>query len=280
MAARTPSPTPTVALAIAGTDSGGGAGLTADVRAFTACGVHGAVAVAAVTVQSSVGVSGFHAIPPDVVADQIRTVAGDMGVDAAKTGMLASTAIIAAVVEAGDEVGLGTRVPFVVDPVAASMHGDALLAPDALDAVRTELIPRATLVTPNLDEVRLLVGVDVVDDETAREAARALLDLGAGAALVKGGHLAGSADVVDLLVLADGTEHRFTSPRQGTPHTHGGGDSLASSITAGLARGMTLVDAVALGKAYITRAVEAAYPLGAGHGPVSSLWSVAAWEAM
>jgi hydroxymethylpyrimidine/phosphomethylpyrimidine kinase len=270
---------PPVALAIAGTDSGGGAGITADVRAFTACGVHGAVAVAAVTVQNSVGVSGFHPIPPDVVADQIRTVAGDMGVDAAKTGMLASTEIIEAVVAAADEVGIGTRVPFVVDPVAASMHGHPLLAEDALDAVRTELIPRATLVTPNLDEVRLLVGVEVTDDDTAREAARALLDLGAGAALVKGGHLVGSAEVVDLLITADGTEHRYTAPRRDTPHSHGGGDSLASATTAGLARGLSLPDAVALGKAYVTRAVAHAYPLGAGHGPVSALWSVADWES-
>jgi hydroxymethylpyrimidine/phosphomethylpyrimidine kinase len=270
--------TPPVALAIAGTDSGGGAGITADVRAFTACGVHGAVAIAAVTVQNSVGVSGFHAVPPEVVADQIRTVAGDMGVDAAKTGMLASSDIIEAVVAAADEVGLGTRVPFVVDPVAASMHGHALLAPDALDAVRHALIPRATLVTPNLDEVRLLVGVEVTDDASAREAARALLDLGAGAALVKGGHLEGSAEVVDLLVTADGTERAYSSPRRDTPHSHGGGDSLASATTAGLARGMALPDAVALGKAYVTRAVEHAYPLGAGHGPVSALWSVADWE--
>jgi hydroxymethylpyrimidine/phosphomethylpyrimidine kinase len=270
--------TPPVALAIAGTDSGGGAGITADVRAFTACGVHGAVAIAAVTVQNSVGVSGFHAVPPEVVADQIRTVAGDMGVDAAKTGMLASSDIIEAVVAAADEVGLGTRVPFVVDPVAASMHGHALLAPDALDAVRHALIPRATLVTPNLDEVRLLVGVEVTDDASAREAARALLDLGAGAALVKGGHLEGSAEVVDLLVTADGTERAYSSPRVDTKHSHGGGDSLASATTAGLARGMALPDAVALGKAYVTRAVEHAYPLGAGHGPVSALWSVADWE--
>jgi hydroxymethylpyrimidine/phosphomethylpyrimidine kinase len=270
--------TPPVALAIAGTDSGGGAGITADVRAFTACGVHGAVAIAAVTVQNSVGVSGFHAVPPEVVADQIRTVAGDMGVDAAKTGMLASSDIIEAVVAAADEVGLGTRVPFVVDPVAASMHGSPLLAEDALDAVRHALIPRATLVTPNLDEVRLLVGVEVTDDETARDAARALLDLGAGAALVKGGHLEGSAEVVDLLVTADGTERAYSSPRRETKHSHGGGDSLASATTAGLARGLALPDAVALGKAYITRAVEHAYPLGAGHGPVSALWSVADWE--
>jgi hydroxymethylpyrimidine/phosphomethylpyrimidine kinase len=270
--------TPPVALAIAGTDSGGGAGITADVRAFTACGVHGAVAIAAVTVQNSVGVSGFHAVPPEVVADQIRTVAGDMGIDAAKTGMLASSDIIEAVVAAADEVGLGTRVPFVVDPVAASMHGHALLAEDALDAVRHALIPRATLVTPNLDEVRLLVGVEVTDVDTAREAARALLDLGAGAALVKGGHLEGSAEVVDLLVTADGAERAYSSPRVDTKHSHGGGDSLASATTAGLARGLALADAVALGKAYVTRAVEHAYPLGAGHGPVSALWSVADWE--
>lgn len=277
-------PAPPTALAIAGTDSGGGAGLTADVKAFTACGVHGCVAVAAVTVQNSVGVSGFHPIPDDVVADQIRTVAGDMGVDAAKTGMLASAGIIGAVVAACDEVGIGSRgdVPLVVDPVAASMHGDPLLAADALDAVRHELIPRATLVTPNLDEVKLLVDVKVVDADSAREAAHALHGLGAGAVLVKGGHLAAMSgqaqpDVVDLLF--DGTTfHEFTSSRRDTPHTHGGGDSLASAITAGLARGMTLLDAVALGKAYITRAVEHAYPLGAGHGPVSSLWSVRDWR--
>jgi hydroxymethylpyrimidine/phosphomethylpyrimidine kinase len=272
---------PPVALSIAGTDSGGGAGMTADVRAFAACGVHGAVAVTAVTVQNSLGVSGFHPIPPDVVADQIRTVAGDMGVDAAKTGMLATAEIIAAITAVCDEVGIGSGgIPFVVDPVAASMHGSSLLADDALDAVRTQLLPRATLVTPNLDEIALLVDVKVVDDASAREAARALHALGAQAVLVKGGHLEAvsgrpQADCVDLLSLASGEEHEFRSPRLDRPHTHGGGDSLASSITAGLARGMSLVDAVALGKRYITRAVEDSYPLGAGHGPVSSLWAAA-----
>lgn len=274
---------PPVALSIAGTDSGGGAGMTADVRAFATCGVHGAVAVTAVTVQDSRGVSGFHAVPPDVVTDQIRTVAGDMGVDAAKTGMLASKEIITAVAAACDEVGIGTRVPFVVDPVAASMHGSPLLADDALDALRTELLPRATLVTPNLDEVALLVGVKVVDDASAREAARALRGLGAGAVLVKGGHLEATsrraqAECVDLLLDADGDVHEFRSPRLDRPHTHGGGDSLASAITAGLARGLALRDAVALGKEFISRAVEHSYPLGAGHGPVSTLWSVADWR--
>jgi hydroxymethylpyrimidine/phosphomethylpyrimidine kinase len=278
------SASPAVALTIAGTDSGGGAGITADLRAFTACRVHGAVAVAAVTVQSSVGVSGFHEIPPAVVADQIRVVAGDMGVDAAKTGMLASAEIIGTVVATCDEARIGRagRSPLVVDPVAASMHGDSLLAAEALDAVRHELIPRATLVTPNLDEVRLLVDVKVVDAASAREAAAAFRELGAGAVLIKGGHLADMSgraqpDCVDLLVDAEG-ELELTSPRIDTPHTHGGGDSMAAAITAGLARGLGLRDAVALGKAYITRAVEHAYPLGAGHGPVSALWSVADWE--
>ncbi|MEJ2867321.1 bifunctional hydroxymethylpyrimidine kinase/phosphomethylpyrimidine kinase [Actinomycetospora sp. OC33-EN08] len=274
------STSPPVALSIAGTDSGGGAGMTADVRAFAACGVHGSVAVTAVTVQDSLGVSGFHPVPPDVVAAQIRTVAGDMGVDAAKTGMLASTEIIEAVVGACDEVGIGSgRIPFVVDPVAASMHGSPLLADDALDAVRTLLLPRATLVTPNLDEIALLVDVKVVDDASAREAATALHALGARAVLVKGGHLEAVSgrrqeQCVDLLSV-DGDLHEFRSPRLDRPHTHGGGDSLASAVTAGLARGMSLVDAVALGKRYITKAVEHSYPLGAGHGPVSSLWAAA-----
>ena len=271
---------PPVALSIAGTDSGGGAGLTADVRAFAACGVHGSVAVTAVTVQNSLGVSGFHEVPVDVVAAQIRTVAGDMGVDAAKTGMLASRAIIEAVVRACDASGIGRGatdgVPFVVDPVAASMHGSPLLADDALDAVRTELLPRATLVTPNLDEIALLADVKVVDDASAREAAAALQALGAQAVLVKGGHLEATTgraqpDCVDLLSLATGEVHEFRSRRLVRPHTHGGGDSLAAAITAGLARGMTLVDAVALGKAFITRAVEHSYPLGAGHGPVRAM---------
>jgi hydroxymethylpyrimidine/phosphomethylpyrimidine kinase len=273
---------PPVALTIAGTDSGGGAGMTADVRAFAACGVHGSVAVTAVTVQNSLGVTGFHEVPVDVVAAQIRTVAGDMGVDAAKTGMLASREIIEAVVGACDAVGIGRRsavgtgVPFVVDPVAASMHGSPLLADDALDAVRTELLPRATLVTPNLDEIALLADVKVVDDASAHEAAAALHAMGAAAVLVKGGHLEATTgraqpECVDLLCLDSGEVHEFRSARFASPHTHGGGDSLAAAITAGLARGMSLVDAVALGKAFITRAVEHSYPLGAGHGPVRAM---------
>ena len=164
---------PITTLTIAGSDSGGGAGLQADLRTFFACGVHGMTAVTAVTVQNTLGVTDFVEIPPAVVAAQIEIVAADIGVGAAKTGMLASREIIEAVAGACDRVGIGraAATPFVVDPVAASMHGDQLLHDKALDALRNELFPRATLVTPNLDEVRLLTGVDVRDRSQLAEAA-------------------------------------------------------------------------------------------------------------
>jgi hydroxymethylpyrimidine/phosphomethylpyrimidine kinase len=262
-----------VALTIAGSDSGGGAGLQADLRTFTACGVHGCVAVTAVTVQNSVGVEGFVEIPAETVAAQITAVVTDIGVQAAKTGMLASAAIISAVAGACRDAGIGRAapVPFVVDPVAASMHGDPLLRDDALDALRTELFPLATLVTPNLDEVRLLVGVDVHDRGGQRAAARALHALGPQWVLVKGGHLHNEPSCVDLLY--DGaTFTELAAPRVHTRHTHGGGDTMASAITSSLARGASVPDAVAYGKRYVTQAVRHAYPLGAGTGPVSPFW--------
>ncbi len=271
--------TPPRVMTIAGTDSGGGAGIAADLRALTACGVHGCLAVTAVTVQNTLGVTGVHALPPETVAAQIEAVATDIGLDAAKTGMLATSAIIRAIADACDRVGIGADgpTPFVVDPVAASMHGDQLLADDALDAFRSLLFPRATVVTPNLDEVRLLVGVDVHDRPAQYEAAKLLHALGPRFVLVKGGHLAEDTDVcVDLLY--DG--HTFTElpgPRFATRDTHGGGDSMASAIAAGLARGMAVPAAVAFGKRYVTEAVRHAYPLGAGHGPVSPLWAIDPW---
>jgi hydroxymethylpyrimidine/phosphomethylpyrimidine kinase len=271
--------TPPRVMTIAGTDSGGGAGVVADLRALTACGVHGCVAVTAVTVQNSVGVSDVHVLPPEVVAAQIETVATDIGLDAVKTGMLATTATIEAIVGACDRVGIGAdgTVPLVLDPVAASMHGDQLLADSALDAFRTLLFPRATLVTPNLDEVRLLVGIDVHDRAAQYEAAKALHALGARAVLVKGGHLVEDTDVcVDLLF--DGTDFtELPGPRFDTGNTHGSGDSMASATAAALARGMGLADAVAFGKRYVVEAVRNSYPLGAGHGPVSPLWAVRDW---
>lgn len=262
-------------LTIAGSDSGGGAGIQADMRTFATLGLHACVAITAVTVQNSVGVQDFRGVEPEVVAAQIRSVAGDIGVEAAKTGMLASTEIIEAVADAADAegIGRGRATPLVVDPVAASMHGDPLLAADALEAVCSVLIPRATLVTPNLDEVRLITGIEVVDEATQRAAADALLALGAQWALVKGGHLRESPDSPDLLT--DGEQAvEFTAPRVPTGHDHGAGDTLAAATTAALAHGRTVPQAVEFGKAWVTEGLRWAYPLGAGHGPVSPLWAV------
>ena len=258
-------------MTIAGSDSGGGAGIQADMRTFALLGVHSLVAVTAVTVQNSLGVKGFHEIPTDVIAGQIAAVATDIGVQAAKTGMLASSAIIDTVAGSWRDLGLAGTTPFVVDPVCASMHGDPLLHPSALDTLRTELFPLASLVTPNLDEVRLLVGIDVVDERTQRDAARALHDLGPQWALVKGGHLRGAPDSPDLLY--DGAEFReFDAPRIPTGHDHGAGDTLGAAIACALANGYAMPEAVAFGKAWVTECLRAAYPLGAGHGPVSALF--------
>jgi hydroxymethylpyrimidine/phosphomethylpyrimidine kinase len=265
--------TPVRALTIAGTDSGGGAGMQADSRTMAMLGVHACVAVAAVTVQNSVGVSGFHEIPPQVVANQVRVVVSDIGIGAAKTGMLASTAIIEAVAQVCREVGIGRdgTIPLVVDPVAASMHGDPLLHAEALDAVRHTLIPLATVATPNLDEVRLLTGIDVVDDRTARKAAEALHALGPRWAIVKGGHLRSSEFSTDLLYDGD-TFRELTAPRIATGNDHGGGDTLAAATACALAHGYPVPEAVAFAKEWTRRCLEASYDLGAGHGPVSPLW--------
>ena len=256
-------------LAIAGSDSGGGAGIQADIRTCTLLGVHALCAVTAVTVQNSLGVKGFHKVPGDVIAAQIEVVCHDIGLQAAKTGMLASAEIIAAVAQSWREHGAG--VPLVVDPVCASMHGDPLLDRSALDSLRAELFPLATLVTPNLHEVRLLVDIDVVDSKSQADAARALHALGPQWALVKGGHLRGSASSTDLLF--DGNDfHEFESPRVDTTHDHGAGDTLAAATACALAHGYTVPDAVAFAKGWVTECLRAAYPLGHGHGPVSPLF--------
>lgn len=271
-----PIPVPT-ALTIAGSDSGGGAGAQADLKTFLACRVHGMSAITAVTVQNSLGVSGFYELPPHAVAEQIESVATDIGVGAVKTGMLASAAIMAAIATTIDALGIGNRgtIPFVVDPVAASQHGDPLLRPDALETLRTEIIPRATLVTPNLGEIKLLTGIEVTGPHQMRAAAEALLSLGATWALVKGGHLEG-ASAVDLL--SDGeTFLEFSAPRTATAHTHGSGDTLAAAITASLARGEDIPTAVQHGKTFIAAAVRGSFPLGAGLGPVGHFWRVAPW---
>jgi hydroxymethylpyrimidine/phosphomethylpyrimidine kinase len=266
-----PGRAPLRVLTIAGSDSGGGAGIQADMRTFALLGIHSLVAVTAVTVQNSVGVKGFHEIPVDIVAGQIEAVATDIGVQAAKTGMLASSEIIDTIADTWTRLGLTGTVPLVVDPVCASMHGDPLLHPNALESLTARLFPLATLVTPNLDEVRLITGIDVVDTDTQRAAAQALHALGPRWALVKGGHLRSSAHSPDLLF--DGADfYEYDSVRIDTPHDHGAGDTLAAAAAAALAHGYPLPDAVAFAKEWITECLRAAYPLGGGHGSVSALF--------
>ncbi len=267
---------PPSALTIAGSDSGGAAGLQADLRTFLTCGVHGLVAVTAVTVQNTLGVHDRTDIPPHIVAGQIEAVAADMGVNAAKTGMLASAEIIHAVAAACDkaEIGRDRKVPFVVDPVAASMHGHPLFDDAGLVALRDELLPRATVLTPNLDEVRLLTGMTVTTREQMHQAAVVLHRLGPQYVLVKSGHLVADPECVD--VLFDGSTFvELPGERFATQHTHGAGDTMASALTAGLAKGMSVVEAARYGKWFVSHAVENAYPMGAKVGPVSAFWRLA-----
>ncbi len=267
-----PGTTPLRVLTIAGSDSGGGAGIQADLRTIALLGVHACVALTAVTVQNTLGVNAFHAVPDEVIAGQMEAVVTDIGIQAAKTGMLATADIVGAVAATWRRLQL--TVPLVVDPVCASMHGDPLLTPAALDSLREQLFPLATLVTPNLDEVRLLVGVDVVDEESQHAAAAALHALGPRWVLVKGGHLRSSGRSRDLLY--GGTEyHEFDAERVPTGNDHGSGDTLAAAIACALAHGHTVADAVGFGKRWVTECLRAAYPLGHGHGPVSPLFRLA-----
>jgi hydroxymethylpyrimidine/phosphomethylpyrimidine kinase len=254
-------------LTVAGSDSGGGAGIQADLKTMLALGAHGMSVVTAVTAQNSLGVQGAWELPEEAVRAQFRAVADDIGVQAVKTGMLSSARITAAVAE----LLTGAQVPVVVDPVGVSKHGDRLLADEALDAVRTRLLPAATVATPNLDEVAALTGVVVTCEADMRTAARAVLALGPRWALIKGGHLGAGHDAVDLLT--DGTaEHWYRAPRLPAVHTHGTGCTLASALACHLATGHAVPHAVALAKDYVTGAIAAGFPLGAGIGPVDHGW--------
>ncbi|HTG46218.1 MAG TPA: bifunctional hydroxymethylpyrimidine kinase/phosphomethylpyrimidine kinase [Actinomycetota bacterium] len=257
------------ALTIAGSDSGGGAGIQADLKTFSALGVYGMTAITAVTVQDTTGVHASMALPPDVVSAQIRAVAGDIGVDAAKTGMLASAPIVEAVASAVRDARIA---PLVVDPVWVSKHDDPLLATDAFGALRERVIPLAALVTPNLSEAAALAGVAVEDREDMRRAAASILEMGAGAVLVKGGHLAGDR-AADLLADAAGEEW-LEVDRIDTPNTHGTGCTLSAAIAAHLARGAELRAAVFAGKDFVTEAIRGALAIGSGIGPVDQLWPV------
>ncbi|HET7234839.1 MAG TPA: bifunctional hydroxymethylpyrimidine kinase/phosphomethylpyrimidine kinase [Actinomycetota bacterium] len=260
------------ALSIAGSDPGGGAGIQADLKTFSALGVFGMTAITAVTVQNTKGVMAYEALSPGIVADQIRAVVTDIGVDAAKTGMLASAAIVEAVADAVAE----THVPnLVVDPVFMSKHGHALLEPDAVDALRARILPLATLVTPNLPEATGLVGFEVRSRDLMEDAAEAILSMGPRAVLVKGGHLEG-AERADDLFFDGGRMEWVGAERIDTPNTHGTGCTLSSAIAAHLALGAELLDAVREGKTFVTEAIRHALDLGEGIGPVDPLWRLPA----
>lgn len=259
------SPTPPVVLVIAGSDSGGGAGLQADVRTCAAHGVFPTTVVTAVTAQNTCSVDAVHVVPAEMVGAQIDAVLGDFSVRATKTGMLATDEIVALVAE---RAAAGELVNLVVDPVMVSASGDRLLEASAERAYRDLLFPHATVITPNLAEASVLLGT-IIDSVTAMgEAARELARSGAGAVLIKGGHL--DSDVA-VDVVWDGTRlHELAGPRVATANNHGTGCSLASAIAAGLARDGDLVGVIAAAKAYVYRGLEAAagWELGAGHGPI------------
>lgn len=254
---------PARALTIAGSDSGGGAGIQADLKTFAAFGVHGMSALTAITAQNTRGVLGVELVSPELVAEQIDAVVEDLGVDAVKTGMLGSAEIVATVAERIRTHGLQSR--FVLDPVMVAKSGDRLLDPEAVGAVRERLLPLARCITPNLAEAAVLTDMSVGSLEEMGSAGQRLLELGAGAALVKGGHLDG--DPVDLLCLPDG-EIPIGGERVDTPHTHGTGCTLGAAITAGLARGQELEPAVRAAREYLQAALRAAPGLGSGHGPM------------
>jgi len=258
------------ALTIAGSDSGGGAGIQADLKTFAALGAFGMTAITAVTVQNTTGVSGYEELSPKTVADQIRAVATDIGVDAAKTGMLASAAIVEAVAEAVRETGIDR---LVVDPVFVSKHGHTLLQPDAVASLRRSIVPQATVVTPNLPEAAGLAGLPAVRTRQDMErAAGAILDLGARAVLVKGGHLEGDR-AADLFASRDGDREWLEGERIDSPHTHGTGCVLSAAIAARLAHGDALDVAVRAGKVFVTEAIRHSLAIGHGIGPVNPLWA-------
>ncbi len=255
-----------IAATIAGSDSGGGAGVQADLKTFSALRVYGASVVTALTAQNTRGVQGIHDVPPDFVARQIDSVFSDLAVDAVKIGMLSQPAVIEAVAAGLDRHG-ATNV--VLDPVMVAASGDRLLAAVAIDTLRRVLIPRALLVTPNLPEAAAILDEPLARNEAAMLAqAERILALGPCAALVKGGHAEGD-ESVDILIDSVGVQ-RFASHRIATRNTHGTGCTLSSAIAAGLAKGMDLRDAVAAGKAFISAAIGASETLavGGGHGPV------------
>ncbi|KAB8140845.1 bifunctional hydroxymethylpyrimidine kinase/phosphomethylpyrimidine kinase [Chloroflexia bacterium SDU3-3] len=261
-------------LSIAGSDSGGGAGIQADLKACAAHGVYCATALTAVTAQNTLGVTAVQLLPPPMVEAQIAAVLSDIGADAVKTGMLGDAAIIAAVAAALGHFGVRQ---LVVDPVMVAKGGDQLLARDAVAALRELLLPRALLLTPNLPEAEVLLGRAVRREQDMRDAARDLLAMGPQAVLLKGGHLEG--EPVDVLCDGAGLVE-LRSRRVDTPNTHGTGCTYAAAIAALLALGAPLREAVARAHAYLAGAIAHAVPLGGGHGPVNHLYRGMAYSEL
>jgi hydroxymethylpyrimidine/phosphomethylpyrimidine kinase len=254
---------PFVALTVAGSDSGGGAGIQADLKTFASFGVFGTSAITAVTAQNTVAVEGVFEVSPGIVRLQIEVVSSDIGIDAAKTGMLFSAAIVEVVAETLDRQGIDK---LVVDPVMVSKSGARLLEPSAVEALRSVLVPRALLVTPNLPEAETLVGFPLESESDARRAAERLVEMGARGALIKGGHALGE-ESVDLLYY-QGRFSEYRARRVATSSTHGTGCTFSAAIAAGLARGEGLESSVSAAKRYLTDALQSGIAIGRGHGSV------------
>lgn len=258
-----------VALSIAGSDSSGGAGIQADLKAFAACGVYGTTAITAITAQNTVGVDAIEILSPEIVYAQIKSVANDMPVAALKTGMLANSEIIRSVARAIADFELTN---LVIDTVMVSKSGHRLLAPEAEAAMREVLLPLATLITPNLPQAEVLTGLRITDNATMRRAAQQLHQMGAKNVILKGGHLE-TPDATD--VFFDGeTFVELTAPRVTTTSTHGTGCTLSAAIAAHLAKGEKVIDACRAAKVYLTGALQNAEPMGHGHGPVNHFWKI------
>ncbi len=256
------------ALTIAGSDSGGGAGIQADLKTFTAFQVFGMSALTSITAQSTDSVSGIYDLPPEFVKLQIDAVLGDIGADAAKTGMLSNEGIISAVAEKIIEYRIEK---LVVDPVMRTKSGDMLLKRGAERALTRELLPLAFIVTPNLPEAEVLSGIEVSSTADIRESAKRIKSLGPRYVLLKGGHLEKTSESIDLLY--DGEDfYNFSSPRIETINTHGTGCTYSAAICAGLANGLSAMEAIREAKNYVTGAIRKSFNLGKGHGPLNHFW--------
>ena len=254
------------AMSIAGSDSGGGAGIQADLKTFAALGVYGTSVLTAVTAQNTLGVTAVHQVPAQTIAAQIDAVLTDIGAGAVKTGMLASSPIIECVVS---QLSRHSVPWLVVDPVMIAKSGDSLLENTAVETLRSRLVPAASVITPNIPEAEALTGMNITSDPDARRAAERLVGMGAKSVVIKGGHRKGPA--ADLFY--DGSQfHEFSAERIDTPNTHGTGCTFASAIAAGLAKGLGMLDSVAMAKDYVTAAIRSSFSVGQGHGPLNHFY--------